>query len=185
MFIRSLVGRYWVVYIFWILRMLLWTSVYNFLCGYVILLGIYLGSSAGKESAYNAGNPGLIPGLGRSAGEGIFYPLQYSWASLVVQMVKNLPAMWKTWVRSLGWEDPLEKGMATHSSILAWRIPVDRGAWRVRQRMESERVRHNWVTKYSTVTSWNKFCFYSHFREWGLETLLKQLADKWLTGSEP
>ena len=49
--------------------------------------------------------------------------------SLVAQMVKNLPAMQETWVRSLGWEDPLEEGMATHSSILAWRIPVDRGAW--------------------------------------------------------
>ena len=51
------------------------------------------------------------------------------WASLVAQMVKNLPAMWETWVRSLGWEDPLEEGMATHSSILAWRISMDRGAW--------------------------------------------------------
>ena len=50
-------------------------------------------------------------------------PLQYSWASLVVQLVKNLPARWETWVRSLGWKDPLEKGKATHSSILAWRIP--------------------------------------------------------------
>ena len=57
------------------------------------------------------------------------YPLQYSWAFLVTQMVKNLPAMWETWVQSLGWEDPLKEGMATHSSILAWRIPVDRGAW--------------------------------------------------------
>ena len=64
----------------------------------------------------------MIPGLGRSPVEGIGYPLQYSWASLVAQLVKNLPAMWKTWVQSLGWEDPLEKGMATHSSILAWRI---------------------------------------------------------------
>ena len=52
-----------------------------------------------------------------------------TWASLVAQMVKNLPAMWETWVRPLGWEDPLEEGMATHSSILAWRIPMDRGAW--------------------------------------------------------
>ena len=56
-------------------------------------------------------------------GEGIAYPLQYSWASLVVQLVKNLPAMLETWVGSLGWEDPLEKGKATHSSMLAWRIP--------------------------------------------------------------
>ena len=51
------------------------------------------------------------------------YPLQYSWASLVAQLVKNLPAMQETWVPSLDWEDPLEKGMATHSGILAWRIP--------------------------------------------------------------
>ena len=77
------------------------------------------GSSADKESACNAGDPGLIPGSGRSLGEGIGYPLQYSWASLVAQLVKNLPAMRETWVRSLGWEDPLEKGKATHSSILA------------------------------------------------------------------
>ena len=67
--------------------------------------------------------PGSVPGSGRSPGEGIGYPLQYSWASLVAQLVKNPPAMWETWVQSLGWEDPLEKGMATHSSILAWRIP--------------------------------------------------------------
>ena len=60
-----------------------------------------------------------IPGLGKSPGEGIGYPLQYSWASLVAQTVRNLPAMQETWVRSLDWEDPLEKGMATHSSILA------------------------------------------------------------------
>ena len=79
--------------------------------------------SAGKESACNVGDLDLIPGLGRSPGEGIGYPLQYSWASLVSQLVKNLPAMWETWVWSLGWEDPLEKGKTTHSSILAWRIP--------------------------------------------------------------
>ena len=65
----------------------------------------------------------MIPGSGRSPGEGIGYPLQYSWTSLVAQLIKNLPAMRETWVQSLGWEDPLEKGKATHSSILAWRIP--------------------------------------------------------------
>ena len=65
----------------------------------------------------------MIPGLGRSAGEKTGYPLQYSWASLMAQMVKNPPAMWETWVRSLSWEDALEKGKATHSSILAWRVP--------------------------------------------------------------
>ena len=56
--------------------------------------------------------------------------LSLLWASLVAQMVRNLPAMWETWVLSLGWEDLLEEGMTTHSSILAWRIPMDRGAWR-------------------------------------------------------
>ena len=79
--------------------------------------------SVGKESACNAGDPGSIPGLGRSAGAGIGYSLQYSWASLMAQLVKNPPAMWDTWVQSLGWEDPLEKGKATYASILAWRVP--------------------------------------------------------------
>ena len=88
------------------------------------------GSSAGKESTCNAGDSGSIPRSGRFTGERIDYPLQYSWASLVTQTVKNLPAMQETWVQSLGQEDPLEEGMATHSSILAWRIPVDREAWR-------------------------------------------------------
>ena len=81
------------------------------------------GSSAGKESACNAGDPGSISGSSRPTGEGIGYPLQYSWASLVAQLVRNLPAMQETWVQSLDWEDPLEKGTATQSSILAWRIP--------------------------------------------------------------
>ena len=79
-------------------------------------------SSVGKESACNAGDPGSVLQLGRSPGEGIDYPLQYSWAFLVVQLVKNLPAMWQTWVQSLGWEDPLEKGKATNSSILAYTV---------------------------------------------------------------
>ena len=81
-------------------------------CGFLVAQSV-------KEFACNAGNPGLIPGLGRSLGEGIGYPLQYSWASLMAQMVNNLPAMQEAWVRSLGWEDPLEEGMATHPSILA------------------------------------------------------------------
>ena len=72
----------------------------------------------------------------------IGYLLQYSWASLVAQMVKNLPAMQKTWVQSLGWEDPPEEDMATHSSILAWRIPMDSGAWWATV-LGSQRVRHN------------------------------------------
>ena len=65
----------------------------------------------------------MISGSGRSPGEGIGYPLQYSWASLVTQLVKNPPTMWEAGVRSLGWEDPLDKGKATLSSIPAWRIP--------------------------------------------------------------
>ena len=92
------------------------------------LLG-FPGSSVGKGSACNVGDPISIPGQGRSPGEGIGYPLLYSWASQVAQMVKNPTAMRETWVQSLGWQDPLEEDMATHSSILAWRIPVDRGAW--------------------------------------------------------
>ena len=80
-------------------------------------------SSVGKESTCNEGDPSLIPGSGRSPGEGIGYPLLCSWASLVAQLVKNPPAMQDNWVRSLGWEDPLEKGTATHASILARRIP--------------------------------------------------------------
>ena len=79
----------------------------------------------------------MIPRLGRSTGEGIGYPLQYSWASLVAQLVKNPPAMWEAWIQSLGWEGPLEEGKATHSSILAWRIP-----WTV-QSMGLQRVGHD------------------------------------------
>ena len=86
-------------------------------------------SSVGKEATCNAGDPGSISGSGRSTREGIGYPCQYSWASLVAQIVKNLPSMRETWVQSLGWENPLEESMATLSSILAWSIPMDRGAW--------------------------------------------------------
>ena len=75
-------------------------------------------SSVGKESAYNAGDSSSVPGLGGSPGEGIGYPLQYSWASLVAQLVKNPLAKEETWVQSLGWEYPLEKEKATHFSIL-------------------------------------------------------------------
>ena len=69
-----------------------------------------LHSSVGKQFTCNAGDPGSSPGSGKSTGEGIGYLLQYTWASFVAQLVKNLPAMRETWVRFLGWEDPLEKG---------------------------------------------------------------------------
>ena len=135
------------------------------------LLG-FPGGSDGKVPACSAGDPGSIPGLGRSPGEGNGNPLQDSclenpmdrgaWqatvygiarvecdlvtkpppASLVAQLAKNPPAMWETWVQSLGWEDPLEKGMATHSSILAWRIPRTEEPGSL-QSMEMQRVRHN------------------------------------------
>ena len=75
------------------------------------MLMCFPGSSAGKELACNAGDPGSIPKSVSSPGEGIGYPLQYSWAFLVAQMVKNLPAMQETWVQSLGWKAPLEEGM--------------------------------------------------------------------------
>ena len=97
------------------------------------------GSSAGKEFTCSSGDPGSIPGLGRSLREGIGCPLQYFGATLVAQMVKNQPTMREIWVQSLGWDDPLEEGTANHSSILAWRIPMDSGAWRA-QSVRSQRV---------------------------------------------
>ena len=141
---------------------------------------IIIGSSAGKESACNAGDPGSITGLGRSTGDGIGYPLQYSdlensrfmglqrvrqtltnfpfhflfllaslpgqsdllYSELVAYTVKHLPAIWETHVQSLGREDPLEKEMATHSSILAWKIPWTEEPGGL-QSMGSQRVGHN------------------------------------------
>ena len=119
-------------------------------------------SSAGKESSCRAGDPGSVPGSGRSTGEGIAYPLQHSWASLVAQLVKNPPAMWEIWVRSLGWEDPLEKGKATNSSILAWRIP-----WTIHG---SQRVGHNWVT----------FTFTFHHTQHKLQSLKPMLIMRYM-----
>ena len=99
-------------------------------------------SSVGKESACNARDPGSIPAWGRSAGKGIGYPLQYSWTSVVAQLVKNLPAMRESArnegdpgsIPGLGCKDALEKGKSTHFSILAWRI-----SWTI----QLQRVRHN------------------------------------------
>ena len=95
-----------------------------------------------KNLPANAGDPSLIPGLGRSPGKGIGYPLLYSWASLVAQMVKNPPAMQETWVRSLGWEDPLEENIAIHSSTHAWKIPWTEEPGRL-QSMRWLRVGHD------------------------------------------
>ena len=87
------------------------------------ILQFFPDSSVGKQFPCNSGDPGSIRVLGRSSGEQIGYPLQYSWTSLVAQLVKNPSAMQETWIQSLGWEDPLQKGKATHSNILACRIP--------------------------------------------------------------
>ena len=107
-------------------------------------------SSVGKESTCNAGDPGSTPGLGKSPGEGIGCPLQYSWASLVAPTVKNPPAMWETWVWSLDWEDSLQEGMATHSSILTWRIPWAEEPGGL-QSTGSQRVRGDRATQHSTA----------------------------------
>ena len=88
---------------------------------YMIALG-FPGSSAGKERL-QCRRPQFDSWVGKICWKRDGLPLQYSWASLVAQLVKNLPAMQDIWVRSLGWEDLMEKGMVTHSSILAWRIP--------------------------------------------------------------
>ena len=109
------------------LVLLIWMSWYGFPISSPNLG--FPGNSAGKESACNAGNPGSIPESRRSLGDGIGYAHQYSWASLMAQMVKNPPTMRETWVQSLSREDSLEEGMVTHSSILAWRIPMDKRAW--------------------------------------------------------
>ena len=81
------------------------------------------GSSAGKESACNEGEPGLIPRSGRYPGERMGYPLQYSWASLLNQMVKNPPAMRETWVRSLDWEDLLRRAWKPSPVFLSGEFP--------------------------------------------------------------
>ena len=124
------------------------TGFFVCLCGFFFFFFFWFPSDVGftdssvhKESACIAFR--FNSGSGRSAGEGKRYPLQDSWASLVAQLVKNLPAMLKTWIQSLAWEDPLEKGKVTHSSILSWR--EEPGGL---QSMRSKRVRHDWLTKY-------------------------------------
>ena len=101
-------------------------------------------SSVGKESASNAEDPHSIPGSGRSPGEGISYPLQYSWASPVAQLVKNLPAVQETWAWSLGWEDPLEKGKATHPVFWPGESHRLYGPWRLKESDTPERL--TWET---------------------------------------
>ena len=132
-----------------------YTNVYMYIH---IHLG-FPGSSAAEESACNAGDSSSIPGSWRLAGEGIGYPLQYSWASLLAQTVKNLPAMWETWVRkiwvpSLGWEDPLEEGMQPTPVFLSGESPwtEEPGG---QQSMGSQRVRY--LAQHSTCTLRHKY----------------------------
>ena len=108
----------------------------------------FLGSSASKESACNAGDSGLIPGLGISPGEGIGYPLQYSWASLKAQMVKNPHAMWETWVRSLIGKIPWRRAWQPTSVFLSGESQWTEKPGEL-QSVGSQRVRHDWVTKHS------------------------------------
>ena len=121
---------------------------------------IVSGGSDGKKYTWNARDPCLILGSGRSPGEGTGYPLQYSWACVLTQMVKKLPAMQETgfdsWVRKDPWEDLLGKGMATHSSISCLKKPMDRGAWQA-QSMVLQRVRHIWAIKHACthVVGWH------------------------------
>ena len=108
-------------------------------------------SSVGKESTCNAGDSSSIPGLGRSTGEGIGYPLQYSWALLVVQLVKNLPAVRETWVWSLGWEDSLENGKLL--TLVFW--PG-----------EFHGLYSPWDRKESDMTEWFSLHFSSYYGKW-------------------
>ena len=102
-----------------------------------VCLAGFTGSSVGKESICNAGDPGLIPGLGRSTGEGVGYLLQHSWVSLVVQLVNNPLAVWKTWVQSLGW----------WVGKIPWRREwLSTPVFWPGEFQESQRVGHNWAT---------------------------------------
>ena len=111
------------------------------------------GSSAGKESVCNAGGPGSIPGLGRGPGEGISYPLQYSLASLVAQLIKNLPAIQETWVQSLGWEDPLEEGWQLTPVFLPGESPwaEEPGGLQSMGCKESDTTEHVTLPWYNTI----------------------------------
>ena len=92
---------------------------------------IFPGISASKEYRLQCRRSRFHLWVRSSPGERIGHPLQCSWASLVARLLKNPPAVWETWVRPLGWEDPLDEGMATYFSILAWRIPMDREVWQI------------------------------------------------------
>ena len=118
------------------------------------LLYVFPGNSVDKESACNAGDPGSIPGSGRSPGEGIGYLLQYSWVSLVAQLVKNPPAMRETWVRSLGSIPGLRRSPGGgYGNPLWYSCPENLHGQRsllAHSPWGSQGVRHDWVTQHST-----------------------------------
>ena len=116
---------------------------------YTTSLG-FLGSSADKESACNAGNPSSILGSGSSPGEGIGYPLQYSWASLVAQRLKHLPALWETWVQSLGQEDSTGEGNGNPLLYSCLENPMDGGTW--------------WATVHGVTKSWTRLSDLTFFQ---------------------
>ena len=118
-----------------------------------IILG-FPDSSVGKEFTFNAGDLSLIPGLGRSIGEGIGYPLQYSWASLVAQLVRNPSAMQETCVRSLCWKDLLEKGRATHSAFWPGEFHGLYSPWGHKESDKTERLSLSHII---LKRSWNSF----------------------------
>ena len=132
---------------------------------------VYLRQNTAETTAYNSVSNNIEYWLGNHAWE-MSFPFKtcinglkvYIWASLVAQLVKNPTAMRETWVWSLGWEDPLEKGKAIYSSILAWRIP-----WTL-QPMGSWRVGHNWET----------FTFNLHFCWMSMLLLLSRFSRVWL-----
>ena len=133
------------------------------------------GSSASKESACSVGDSGSTPGSGRSAGEGMGYPLQYSLASLVAQLVKNPPAMQRTWVGSLGWEDPLEKIKATHlpGKSHGQRSMAGHGPW---NRKESDMTDHAHIQDDSEGKFPDDSCHQTH---------AYQFRQEWITGTIP
>ena len=107
---------------------------------------LFLDSSVSKESSCNAEDPCLIPGPGRCAGEGTGYPPEYSWASLVAQLVKNPPAIQETWVQSLVWEDPLERGNLPTPAFWPGECHGPYSPWGCKE------CRHDWETFTFTFT---------------------------------
>ena len=138
-----------------------WTFVGKAMSLFIMLSRFVMGfpdSTDGKEFAFNVRDPGSVPGLGRTAEVGIGYPLQYSWASLVDQLVKNLLLQCSTWVASLGWEDPLEKGKATHSRILTGKFHGLYSPWGSKEPDTTEQLSLSWLIHAEVWQKATHFC---------------------------